>query len=66
MALNRTASVWGSYFGELIREELGGTWVTEESKRKLTILNINYSPIDYVNRRITGQTDVSVKQCLMN
>ena len=61
-ALNRTASIWGSYLGELIREKLGGTWIIEESKRWVVVNGLKFSPIDYVYQRITGQLQGNVKE----
>ena len=60
-ALNRTASVWGSYLGELIRGKLGGNWIIEESKRLIVVNDIKFSPINYVYERITGQPHFNVK-----
>ena len=61
-ALNRTASVWGSYLGELIRRKSGGTWIIEESKRLIEINGFKFSSIDYVHQKITGQLQGNVKQ----
>jgi hypothetical protein len=59
-ALNRTASVWGSYFGELIRGKFGGNWIMEESRRLIVVNGQQFSPIDYVHQRVTGQHNVNV------
>jgi hypothetical protein len=59
-ALNRTASIWGSYLGELIRAKLGGTWTIEESKRLMVINSQKFSPIEFVYQRITGRLNINV------
>jgi hypothetical protein len=61
-ALNRTASVWGSYFGELIRGKFGGTWVIDDSKRLVVANGLRCSPIDYIYQRITDQLQVNANQ----
>jgi len=61
IAINRTASVWGSYFGELLRENLGGTWFFDESNRWVEVNGLRCSPIEFVYQRITGQLEIEVK-----
>jgi uncharacterized membrane protein YhaH (DUF805 family) len=60
--LNRTASIWGSYLGELVRDKFGGTWITEQAKRWMIINGFIISPIKYVFQRITGQLSINVKE----
>ena len=36
-AIFRTANVWGSYLGELMRYKWGGTWILTGSERLITI-----------------------------
>ena len=60
-ALNRTASVWGSYLGEFIRENLGGSWIIEDSIRLMVVNENKFSPINYVYLSITGQRQNNVK-----
>jgi hypothetical protein len=60
--LNRTASIWGSYLGELVRGKIGGTWTNEEAKRWMVINGLKFSPIKFVYQRITGQSQINVKE----
>jgi len=52
-AVQKTARVWGSYLGELMRKKWGGEWVIIGTDAKLTISGKNYSPIQQVYQRIT-------------
>ena len=64
-AINRTASIWGSYLGEVIRRKWGGEWIIDEnSKRLLSINGLAFFPILYIYQRITGQQQKNVKQYL--
>jgi len=60
--LNQTASVWGSYLGELMRGKLGGNWIIEEPRRWLVVKGIKVYPIEYVYFRITGQNQINIQQ----
>jgi len=53
-AVQKTARVWGSYLGELMRRKWGGEWVISGTDAKLTINGKNYSPIQQVYQRITN------------
>ena len=52
-AIQKTARVWGSYLGELMRKKWGGEWVIIGTDAKLTINGRNYVPLQQVYRRIT-------------
>ena len=51
-AANRTATIWGSYLGEVIRINLGGVWSTNVDEKKLIVSGQHLSPITYVFQRI--------------
>ena len=38
-AINRTASIWGSYLGEVIRRKWGGEWIIDENSKRLLSIN---------------------------
>jgi hypothetical protein len=47
----RTANIWGSYLGEFMRKQWGGTWTLKGADRLLTIKNIEFSPIRFVYQK---------------
>lgn len=51
--IQKTARVWGSYLGELMRRKWGGEWVVNGSEVNLTISGKSCSPIQQIFRRIT-------------
>ena len=51
-AVQKTANIWGSYLGELMRHKWGGEWVISGTEAKLTIRGKSYSPIQQVFQRI--------------
>jgi hypothetical protein len=51
-AILKTARVWGSYLGEIIRHKWGGDWVVIGKDINLVINGKGYSPIRQVYQRI--------------
>jgi hypothetical protein len=60
--IQKTARVWGSYLGELMRRKWGGEWVVSGSDVKLTISSKSYSPIQQVYQRITIGQQYDIKK----
>ncbi len=57
--------VWGSYLGEVILNQWGGTWVADEvSGRYLLINNVKTNPFVYIQNRFSGKDQVSASQYL--
>jgi hypothetical protein len=52
-AIQKTARVWGSYLGELMRRKWGGEWVVSGTDIKLIIRGKSYSPFQHIYQRIT-------------
>jgi len=59
-----TAIIWGSYLGEYMRQKWGGTWLLKGSDRILSILNIEFSPVNLVYQKITSRPNYSVDDYL--
>ena len=51
--LQKTVSVWGSYFGEAIRRNLGGAWILDQGRPFLQIGRLCFDPLGQVQSRIT-------------
>ena len=60
----QTAIIWGSYLGEYMRRKWGGTWILNGKDRVLSIINIEFSPINLVYQKITTHPEYSVKNYL--
>jgi hypothetical protein len=61
--IERTGEVWGSFLGELMIRELGGSWlVSNHDKVFLLIDGVEVDPIKYISERMTGQTTHSALQ----
>jgi hypothetical protein len=60
----QTAIIWGSYLGEYMRRKWGGTWMLNGKDRVLSIINIEFSPINLVYQKITTHPEYSVKNYL--
>ncbi len=56
-----TAIIWGSYLGEYIRLKWGGTWITKDSYRLLSVNNVEYSPINVVYQKISRDPESSLE-----
>jgi len=61
----QTAIIWGSYLGEYMRRKWGGTWILNGKNRLLSIINIEFSPIDLVYQKITTHPEYTVKNYLI-
>jgi competence protein ComEC len=61
-AIKKTAGVWGSYLGELMRRKWGGKWIISETDVRLTINGITYFPLQQVYQRIKLGNQFSIKQ----
>ena len=59
-----TAIIWGSYLGEYMCKELGGTWISKGSDRLVSIENNQFSPISFVYQKITSHPEYSVNNYL--
>ena len=59
-----TAIIWGSYLGEYMRLKWGGTWALKGSDRILSIMNIEFSPVNLVYQKITGRPSFSLEDYL--
>lgn len=62
LAISKTASIWGAYLGEIMRQKFGGSWVLKGSERTLTIKDLEFSPISYVFQKITNHPEYSIKE----
>ncbi|MBW7848822.1 MAG: hypothetical protein H3C41_12190 [Bacteroidales bacterium] len=61
--IQRTAEVWGSYLGEVMIHELGGSWlISSQDRLSLLINGVEVDPIKYISKRMTGQESNSVPQ----
>ncbi|MFH2038349.1 MAG: hypothetical protein ABIJ65_02830 [Chloroflexota bacterium] len=59
------AYIWGSYLGEVIHCECGGSWVTDEvSGRYLLINGVKVNPFIFIQNRLSGKEQVSASQYL--
>jgi cell division septation protein DedD len=65
-AIQKTARVWGSYLGELMRRKWGGEWVVSGTDVKLMISGKSYSPIQQVYQRITMEQQYDTKKYIAN
>jgi len=61
----QTAVIWGSYLGEYMRRKWGGTWILNGKDRVLSVLNIQFSPINLVYQKITTHPEYSVKNYIV-
>lgn len=61
LAISKTASIWGAYLGEIMRQKFGGSWALKGSERILTIKGLEFSPISFVFQKITNHPEYSVK-----
>ena len=61
----QTAIIWGSYLGEYMRRKWGGTWILNGKDRLLSIINIDFSPIDLVYQKITTHPEYTAKNYLI-
>ncbi len=59
-----TAAIWGSYLGEYMRLKWDGNWIQKGSDRLVSISNIEFSPINFVNQKITSHPEFSVDNYL--
>ncbi len=53
--INRTVEAWGSYFGELVRRQLGGQWAHKDAWPVLLFDQLEFSPMDEVYQRLTDE-----------
>jgi DNA-directed RNA polymerase subunit RPC12/RpoP len=61
--IERTGEVWGSFLGEVMIRELGGSWlVSNHDTLFLLIDKVEVDPIKYITERMTGQASNSVLQ----
>ncbi len=61
--IERTGEVWGSFLGEVMIHELGGSWlVSNQDTLFLLIDGVVVDPIKYISKRMTGQASNSVLQ----
>ncbi len=59
------ATIWGSYLGEYMLMKWGGNWVSQSTKRLVTIKSIQFSPVDFVYQKILGNTKDRVDSYLL-
>lgn len=59
--ISDSAILWGSYLGEYMRLKWGGTWIHKGSDRLVSIINIEFSPINLVYQKITSHPEYSVE-----
>lgn len=62
LAISKTASIWGAYLGEIMRQKFGGSWILKGSERLLTIRGLEFSPINFVFQKITNHPEYSIKE----
>ncbi len=55
-----TAIIWGSFLGEYMRLKWGGTWIQRGTEKRISITSIEFSPINFVFRRITNHPEYRV------
>ena len=61
--IKRTGEVWGSFLGELMIRELGGSWLVSNHDRVFLLIDgVEIDPIKYISERINGQIARSVPQ----
>jgi hypothetical protein len=60
--VQKTANVWGSYLGEVVRRKWGGTWSRKANDATLEIDGNDVSPIAFVYQRITRQPQYETLQ----
>jgi len=60
-AISQTADIWGSYLGEYMRLNWGGTWTLNGSDRLVYIKNILFSPIHFIYQKFTGHPEYRVQ-----
>jgi hypothetical protein len=60
-----TAIIWGSYLGEYMCKEWGGTWIIKGSDMLVSIENNQFSPINFVYQKITSHPEYSVTDYLI-
>jgi hypothetical protein len=65
-AIPRTASIWGSYLGELMCQKWGGTWMQKGGERLVSIRNIEFFPIRFVYQKITDHPEYRVKKYVID
>ncbi|MBK9006807.1 MAG: hypothetical protein IPM31_07405 [Anaerolineae bacterium] len=61
LAISRTANIWGTYLGEIMRHEFGGSWVLRGSERFIAIKGFEFWPIDFVFWKITSHPEYSAR-----
>jgi hypothetical protein len=60
-----TATIWGSYVGEYMRQKWGGTWIQKGLDQVVSIKNVEFSPISLVYQKITSRPDSTVEGYLL-
>jgi hypothetical protein len=63
--ISRTANIWGSYMGELMRQKWGGMWKLSGSERMVLINNIEFFPIKFVYQKLTTHPEYSAKNFII-
>lgn len=61
--IERTSEVWGSFLGEVMIHEFGGSWLVSNQDTVFLLINgVEVDPIKYIFKRMTGQTSSTVTQ----
>ena len=61
--IKRTGEVWGSFLGEIMIRELGGSWLVSNNDTLFLLIDgVEVDPIKYISKRMTGQASYSVPQ----
>lgn len=56
-----TATLWGSYLGEYFRIKWGGTWVDKGFEQVISILGIEFYPINLIYQKLTSHPEYRVQ-----
>jgi hypothetical protein len=63
--ISDTAIIWGGYLGEYMCMKWGGSWIRKGSDRLVSILNIEFSPINLVYQKISSHPEFTVENYLI-
>jgi len=62
-AVYQTATIWGSYLGEVMRRKWGGEWEVESDAKRYLLVNGNtYFPTSFIYQRITDEIQENIEQ----
>jgi hypothetical protein len=53
--------IWGAYLGEYMRLKWSGTWVLNGNERRVMITGIEFSPINFIYKKITNHPEYKVE-----